>query len=201
MGNSFSSAKTGCCVKGVSDVFTDEELDEYADVTYFTKREIVKLHMVFEQLVGPLKKLTKTTRVPREDIMAHKYLKCNPFSDRIVQVFSKRRDGSYTFDDFVDMMNVFHADAPASLKAHYAFQIYDFNADNEISDEDLEVLTNRLISSEEDIMYLTREEMDIFIQEVLNEVSLYNDETVSYVEFMHGISKSIKFKKRFCISI
>jgi len=201
MGGGFSQTKRSCCQKGKSNVFTNEELDEYADVTYFTKGQILKLHMVFEQLVGPLKKLTKTTRVSQDDLLAHKYLKNNPFSDRIVKVFASDENGSFSFDDFVDMMNVFHPNATAVLKGHYAFKIYDFNADENIGGEDIEFITNRLISSDEEEMFVTREEMDVFIEQVFAEGDLYNDKSISYIEFMHLIGKSLKFKKKFSIPL
>lgn len=170
-------------------------------MTYFTKGEILKLHMIFEQIVGPLKKLTKTTRVSRNDLLNHKLFACNPFSDRIVDLFSSNENGSFSFDDFVDMMNVFHPEASANLKGHYAFKIYDFNSDDNIDDEDIELITNRLISSEEEEMFITREEMDVFIEQVLAEGDLYSDKTISYIEFMHLIGKSLKFKKKFSIHL
>ncbi|CAF4638165.1 unnamed protein product, partial [Rotaria magnacalcarata] len=48
----------------------------------------------------------------------------NPFRKRIVEVFSSQPDGSLSFEDFLDMMNVFSQNAPKSVKVSYAFKIY-----------------------------------------------------------------------------
>ena len=48
----------------------------------------------------------------------------NPFKKRICQVFSHDGSGNMTFDDFLDMLNVFSENAPRDLKVYYAFKIY-----------------------------------------------------------------------------
>lgn len=48
----------------------------------------------------------------------------NPFGDRICKVFSSSEDGDMTFEDFLDMMNVFSDACPKKLKAEYAFRIW-----------------------------------------------------------------------------
>ena len=52
-------------------------------------------------------------------------LKENPFANRILEVFSEDASGHVTFNNFVDMFNVFSEHAPRDLKAYYAFKIYD----------------------------------------------------------------------------
>ena len=68
------------------------------------------------------------TRLPMNKLIQYKYLKCNPFADRIIAIFSSSEEtnenGEFNFDDFVLMHSVFHADAPLSYKAHYAFQMF-----------------------------------------------------------------------------
>ena len=53
-----------------------------------------------------------------------------------------------TFEDFLDMMSVFSDSAPKNLKADFAFQIYDFNDDNEIDEEDLKCVVEALTNNE-----------------------------------------------------
>ena len=53
-----------------------------------------------------------------------------------------------TFEDFLDMMSVFSDSAPKNLKADFAFQIYDYNNDNEICKEDLENVVKALTNNE-----------------------------------------------------
>lgn len=49
-------------------------------------------------------------------------LACNPFADRICQVFSSAGDntGDCTFEDFLDMMSVFSDQAPKAVKSEHA---------------------------------------------------------------------------------
>ena len=56
--------------------------------------------------------------------------------------------GSMTFEDFLDMMSVFSDSAPKNLKADFAFQIYDFNEDNEICKEDLREVVKKLTNND-----------------------------------------------------
>ena len=53
-----------------------------------------------------------------------------------------------TFEDFLDMMSVFSDSAPKNLKADFAFQIYDFNEDNEICKEDLREVVKKLTNND-----------------------------------------------------
>lgn len=54
-------------------------------------------------------------------MMSTSELSCNPFADRICQVFSSSGDGSgdCTFEDYLDMMSVFSDQAPKSVKAEH----------------------------------------------------------------------------------
>jgi len=57
-------------------------------------------------------------------------LRENPFAERILEVFSEDDTGHMTFNNFVDMFNVFSEHAPRDLKAYYAFKIYGKGAQN-----------------------------------------------------------------------
>ena len=65
-----------------------------------------------------------TLTIPMEKIEKLPELKENPFKRRICQVFSHDSSGNMTFDDFLDMLNVFSENAPRDLKVYYAFKIY-----------------------------------------------------------------------------
>ena len=114
-------------------VFTkDNLLFVYAsDCTFFTKKEIIKLHSRFRELnpdVVPMNMQTDeamTAALPPEDVVKMTELKENPFANRILEVFSEDASGHVTFNNFVDMFNVFSEHAPRDLKAYYAFKIYD----------------------------------------------------------------------------
>ena len=66
-----------------------------------------------------------TAALPPDDVVKMTELKENPFANRILEVFSEDASGHVTFNNFVDMFNVFSEHAPRDLKAYYAFKIYD----------------------------------------------------------------------------
>uniref|UniRef100_A0A4W3J1X1 EF-hand domain-containing protein n=1 Tax=Callorhinchus milii TaxID=7868 RepID=A0A4W3J1X1_CALMI len=53
------------------------------------------------------------------------YLKqVNPFRDRICKVFSTNTNGTFSFEDFLEMMSAFSENASLTVKIGYAFRIY-----------------------------------------------------------------------------
>lgn len=50
----------------------------------------------------------------------------NPFRERICHVFSTsdRKDGSLSFEDFLDLLSAFSDSATLEIKSHYAFRIF-----------------------------------------------------------------------------
>lgn len=67
----------------------------------------------------------------------------NPFSDRIIKVFSLSRD-NMSFVEFLDMIAHFSHKMPVNRKVPIAFRIYDFDDDNIISRADLNKMMDRL---------------------------------------------------------
>ena len=61
--------------------FTQEELDEYQDCTFFTKKEILHVNKRFQQLNA-----RNGTRLTMEEVLQLPELKVNPFRVRICQV-------------------------------------------------------------------------------------------------------------------
>ena len=65
------------------------------------------------------------TRIQNEEVIKHfPELKANPFADRICHVFSSNKDGSMSFEDFVDMVSALGPNTPPKVKAEWAFQIF-----------------------------------------------------------------------------
>jgi len=80
--------------------FTESELEILEECTFFNRKEIKKIHRFFRELCNGRPYLTK------EQFMAIAELKCNPFRERIAEVFSA--DGQQiSFDDFLDFLSVF----------------------------------------------------------------------------------------------
>jgi calcium and integrin-binding protein 1 len=51
-------------------------------------------------------------------------LQYNPFADRLCELFSSKKDGKLSFEDFLDLMSILSAEAPLKKKAEYAFLIF-----------------------------------------------------------------------------
>lgn len=182
---------------GKQSVFTEDELDDYQELTYFTKKEILHVHKRFSQLDPSSTANNKNARLDQEKIEDLHELKVNPFKDRICKVFSSSSDGNMTFEDFLDMMSVFSENAPKNVKVEYAFRIYDFDGDDVISSDDLKQVINRLTGDQQ----LSPDDMNQLIQNVFEEADLDDDESLSFAEFEHVISKAPDFVNSFRIRL
>lgn len=66
--------------------FTDEELNEYEDLTYFTRKEILVAHRKFKALAPEKVGHNKNAKLSMSKILQYPELKVNPFGDRICKV-------------------------------------------------------------------------------------------------------------------
>ncbi|KAL7858216.1 hypothetical protein AOLI_G00183180 [Acnodon oligacanthus] len=176
-------------------IFTDEQLDAYQDCTFFTRKEILRLHGRFHELAPHLVPMDYTddpdVKIPLALIVNMPELKENPFRNRIVESFSEDGLGNLSFNDFVDMFSVLSEMAPRELKAIYAFKIYDFNVDNYICKEDLEKTLNKLTKEE-----LTPEEVNLVCEKAIEEADLDGDNKLSFADFENMISRAPDFLRQ-----
>ncbi|XP_013860982.1 calcium and integrin-binding protein 1 [Austrofundulus limnaeus] len=182
------------------------DLSEYQELTFLTKQEILLAHKRFTELQSKEQKGVLHLRVPMEKIHSLPELKSNPFRKRICQVFStsEDKDGSLTFEDFLDLLSAFSDSATIEIKSHYAFRIFDFDDDGTLGYGDLEKLVNCLTIPEDkqkdtEETGLTREEMKQLITNILDESDIDKDGTVNLSEFQHVISRSPDFVSSFKI--
>ncbi|CAI4227686.1 unnamed protein product [Auanema sp. JU1783] len=201
MGNSGSSlSDLNLFSKG--GVFTREQLDEYQDCTFFTRKDIIRLYKRFYAL-NPQKVPTNMqgnrpsiVSLTFEEIEKMPELRENPFRRRICEVFSEDGRGNLTFDDFLDMFSVFSEMAPLQLKLKYAFRIYDFDGDDHLGHDDLSKMIRSLTRDE-----LTDEEVEFIIERIIEEADLDGDDRINYAEFEHVVSRSPDFIRTFHIRI
>ncbi|XP_047451561.1 calcium and integrin-binding protein 1-like [Mugil cephalus] len=177
-----------------------EQLSEYQELTFLTKQEILLAVKRFSELFGRDEQDLTTTRVPMERILTLPELKSNPFRKRICHVFSTspQKDGSLTFEDFLDLLSAFSDSATLEIKSHYAFRIFDFDDDGTLDASDLEKLVNCL-TGETDETRLSSDEMTQLINNILEESDIDKDGTVNLSEFQHVISRSPDFVSSFKI--
>ncbi|XP_065083809.1 calcium and integrin-binding protein 1-like [Ochlerotatus camptorhynchus] len=182
----------------VKSQFNEEELQDYEDLTYFTKKEILFAHKKFKALAPEKVGHNKNARLSMNKILQYPELRVNPFGDRICKVFSSSNNGEISFEDFLDMMSVFSDAAPKSVKAEHAFRIFDFDGDDMIGKNDLQQVIQRLTGYNN---ALNESDIDQLITNILEEADLDDDGALSFAEFEHIIDKSSDFTNSFRIRL
>ncbi|XP_043242319.1 calcium and integrin-binding protein 1-like [Amphibalanus amphitrite] len=151
---------------------TSEEVEEYAELTYLKKREIIS---------------------------AHKIAQCNPFGTRMLMLFSSEHDERLSFEDFLDMLSVFSRAAPITLKTSYAFRLYDFDGDSELGKEDLKRVLNYLAVQGDSV--LSEEERETIVDKILEESDIARSGTINFQEFQHVVARCPEFTQSFSFEL
>lgn len=186
---------------GSASQLSKAHINEYQELTYLTKQEILVASRRFTELVQKENRNNmESVRIPKERFLTLPELKANPFKHRICHVFSTsdQEDGSMSFEDFLDMLSAFSESATLEIKSHYAFRIFDFDGDGVLNESDLEKLVNHL-TGEEDNTKLSNNEMKQLIANILEESDIDKDGTINHSEFQHVISRSPDFVSSFKI--
>ncbi|XP_061708252.1 calcium and integrin-binding family member 3 [Cydia pomonella] len=182
--------------------FTEQQLEDYQDCTFFTRKEILRVFKRFREVNPELipKSMTEnqahTIVVPVHEIEKLPELRENPFKRRICEVFSHDGSGNLTFEDFLDMMSVFSEAAPRDIKAWYAFRIYDLDDDMYIGRGDL-LQAARLLTRGQ----LTARELQDVVASVLDEADLDADQRLSFMDFEHVVVRAPDFLSTFHIRV
>nr|XP_033777001.1 calcium and integrin-binding family member 2 isoform X3 [Geotrypetes seraphini] len=83
-------------------IFTDEQLDAYQDCTFFTRKEILRLHSRYYELAPNIVPMDYTddpdVKLPIQLIINMPELMENPFKERIVETFS---EDDFNTDNFI----------------------------------------------------------------------------------------------------
>nr|XP_023016877.1 calcium and integrin-binding family member 2 [Leptinotarsa decemlineata] len=185
--------------------FTDQQIENYQDCTFFTRKEIVRVFKRFREVRPDLvpKRMKHneaySVRIPLEDsIEKITELHENPFKKRICEVFSRDGKGNLSFEDFLDLLSVFSEQAPRDIKVFYAFRIYDFDSDQHIGPEDLDQALQLLTKHTQE---LTPEDRQQIVEKVIEEADVDGDGKLSYMEFEHVITRAPEFLSTFHIRI
>ncbi|XP_065349042.1 calcium and integrin-binding family member 2 isoform X2 [Cloeon dipterum] len=182
--------------------FSEEQIDDYQDCTYFTRKEILRVHKRFRELSPSTvpKCMTgdeaHTIKVPLNLMETLPEFRENPFRKRIFSVFSSDGTGNMTFEDFLELLSVLSEQAPRDIKVFYAFKIYDFDGDEHIGPADLQQALTLLTSNE-----LNAEETSQACAKVVEESDIDGDGKLSFIEFEHVILRAPDFLTTFHIRI
>eukprot|EP00118_Oscarella_pearsei_P005303 m.24288 g.24288 ORF g.24288 m.24288 type:complete len:193 (+) comp28590_c0_seq1:681-1259(+) len=174
-------------------VFTDEELDEYRDLTGLTQGEIIHAYEIFARLDpeavsvdrnAKVKKAVITTQLPE--------LAVNPFKERICRLFSTSGNGDMTFEDFLDMAASFSDMATKWQKIQWTFRIYDIDGDNLIGQQDLRTVLDYLCGADSplgDNDQMSFEDRSAVVEHLLDEGDLDEDGALNFTEFQLMMNK------------
>lgn len=208
-----------------SSIFTEQELDDYQELTFLTKKEIHHVYKRFREIRSHDPKFSKHDKLSKEDIFKLPEFAVNPFKERIVKVFSSSTSGddSMTFEDFLDMMSVFSDNAPVSIKIEYAFRIYDFDEDGFIGTDDIIKVIKGLLGEncatmlnelkekqrkgkqntqvEKESQQQLHEVLKQVADSIIDDADLDNDGQLSLAEFDHVMGKTPEFAKSFRIRL
>merc|ERR1712136_224554 len=169
--------------------FSQEELDEYRELTYLSEHEICSVFKRFKQLAPEIITTKRDARLPKETILKIPDLACNPFRERICKVFSGSGDGAMDFDDVLDMMSVFSINAPRSVKVNYAFKVYDFNEDGLICRDDIRKVVQGLCGERE----WGKGNLEKIVDNFFKEADMDDDQHLDFGEFENMMAKSPDF--------
>merc|ERR1712126_393208 len=189
--------KTLKIIMGGNNVKFDKEDEEaYKHLTYLTERGVKQCYKRFSGLLQDRPEVNenpsdviRNSRVLIDKIIGIEELKVNPFAKHLCSVFAQqnRNDPSATmmFEDFLDMMSVLSENAPAQVKAEWAFKIFDDSKDYE-DDKDAK-----------------RPEIDLqkVVRNVISETDMNKSDHINLVEFKQIVSKSHDFTDNFRIKL
>merc|ERR1712179_168134 len=181
-----------------------EELAAYKELTYFSESEIKASILRFCQLLGEAGEgITNINdpraRVRQEDVISRlQELRVNPFADRICAVFAHSEE-FMVFEEFLDMISSLSESAPTSVKAEWAFRMFDYDGDRMLGKDDIRQVLDAVTGS--DIDNLEEEKRESVVRNVLNETDLNRTGKISLAEFKQLVVKSPDFANNFRIRL
>ncbi|XP_055531643.1 calcium and integrin-binding protein 1-like [Wyeomyia smithii] len=175
-------------------ILSAEQLEEYVELTFLTKWEVQLILEKISSLATDEISANLHQRFSTRQIMdAFPQLKYNPFRDRLFELFSSACDTRCSFEDILDMFSVMSENCPQSVKAAWAFRVFDVDNDNMITKEDIYLICDRLTKYDQ----LEDAEKETIAEVILKEIDLQNNGSLGEFEFVHVISKVPEFHNTF----
>lgn len=178
---------------------TQEMLEEYTQLTYLTKAEIMHIYKIFQSLGSQELIENFHHRFPADDIpKVFPAIRHNPFRDSILRVFSSEQDGHLSFEDVLDLCSALSTNCPEDVRAAWAFQIFDFDGDHQLSIDDLIEAVERLNGpNENNEPRIDRASSEYIAQAVLEEMDMDHTGSIAPQEFVHIVARMPEFAHTF----
>ncbi|KOC62439.1 Calcium and integrin-binding protein 1, partial [Habropoda laboriosa] len=125
-------------------------------------------------------------------------IRCSPFHDAIYRVFSSQKDDHLSLEDILDLCSIFSLNCPKEVRASWAFYVFDFDGDNQISLADLMEAVRRLTWNDQDEhKSIDMTEAEHVARMVLQEMVFNQQASISPEEFVRFCSRVSVFSSAF----
>ncbi|XP_076234788.1 calcium and integrin-binding protein 1 [Calliopsis andreniformis] len=180
-------------------ILNEETVATYAELSYLSKSEIRHITQLLDNTdPGKLRENLQHRFTLEQIDEVLPQIQCSPFRDSIYRVFSSEDDGCLGLEDVLDLCSVFSANCPEEVQAAWAFRIFDFDDDNQISLDDLIEAVQRLTRNEQgDYGCADMAESGHVARRVLQEMVFNRSGTILPEEFTHFISRISEFSPSF----
>merc|ERR1719391_10970 len=170
-------------------IISKEDMEAYKQLTYFTEAEIKNCLQKFTELLDPATPMKSVhdpqARVLHENVVnGLQELKVNPFAKRICQVFSPNSGQLMTFEEFLDMLSSLSVATPPTVRAGWAFKIFDSDGDQLLGENDIRSVVDAITGTDE-TAFKSLDETDrkTVVRNVLRETDLNRTGQISLAEF------------------
>ncbi|GIY65511.1 calcium and integrin-binding protein 1 [Caerostris darwini] len=180
-------------------ILPEEKIREYEILTHLTEREIIKAYERFCRMNPDINPDSLNPAISLQRLEDLPEFQVNPFKDRMIWVFTEPASRCMTFEDYLDMMSVFSERAPLSLKAEYAFKIYDFDDDDLLSRGDLKEILNRLKVTENENLEI--QDWEEILDCAMEDGDIDEDGFIAFTEFSHLMQRVADFASTFVIHL
>merc|ERR1711934_121705 len=188
-------------------ILSKEDMEAYKQLTYFTEAEIKNCLQKFSELLDPNTPFKSVhdpeARVQHENVVnGMQELKGNPFAKRICQVFSPNAGQLMTFEEFLDMLSSLSVATPPTVRAEWAFKIFDSDGDQLLGENDIRRVVDAITGTEEAAYKsLGEKERQTVVRNVLKETDLNRTGQISLAEFKQMVVRSPDFVNNFRIRL
>ncbi|KAF5275367.1 hypothetical protein FQA39_LY06824 [Lamprigera yunnana] len=177
---------------------SEDLLRDYIQLTYLSRTDILNLIKTIVELRPEVKCIDPDYRYPMDFILrVFPQLKYNPFQDRILKVFSSLNDEHLSFEDMLDLCSVMSENCPDTVKARWAFNVFDFNGDCSIDEEDIKMAIDRLTEINGSSRKIDDANKNHIAKVLLKEIDIQKTGSINLLEFQHAISKMPDFANTF----
>eukprot|EP00768_Dysnectes_brevis_P006486 gnl/Dysnectes_brevis/512_a568_5810.p1 GENE.gnl/Dysnectes_brevis/512_a568_5810~~gnl/Dysnectes_brevis/512_a568_5810.p1 ORF type:complete len:186 (-),score=49.53 gnl/Dysnectes_brevis/512_a568_5810:107-664(-) len=159
---------------------SEDKLKELTERTYFTEEEIQKFYEHFSEICSTEK---ADNLVDYKEFLAALSLKESLFSRRMFDMIDEDGNEQIEFEELVNGLSVFSAQAPQKEKIDFTFRLYDLDGNGNLDRQELEQLLTASLDTNPDIT-LSAEQISALLDQVFEEVDTDGNGVIDKPEFV-----------------